>query len=83
MEMTGHPPSLWFRRSGSGTCGINPFMFWLQHKARLPRAARSHNAPLYASAGFASLAPRLYEAAGVKPTDIDTVQIYENLPAGF
>jgi acetyl-CoA acetyltransferase len=45
-------------------------------------AARSHNAPLYASAGFTSLAPRLYETAGVKPTDIDTVQIYENFTGG-
>src|SRR6266403_2971677 len=45
-------------------------------------AARSHNAPLYASAGFTSLAPRLYETAGVKPTDIDTAQIYENFTGG-
>jgi acetyl-CoA acetyltransferase len=45
-------------------------------------AARSHNAPIYASAGFGSLAPRLYEAARVRPADIDTVQIYENFTGG-
>jgi acetyl-CoA acetyltransferase len=45
-------------------------------------AARTHNSPDYASAGFTSLAPRLYEMAGVKPSDIDTVQFYENFTGG-
>ena len=45
-------------------------------------AARVHNAPAYASAGYTSLAPRLYEMAGVTPADIDTVQIYENFTGG-
>jgi acetyl-CoA acetyltransferase len=45
-------------------------------------AARSHNVPEYASAGFTSLAPRLYETAKVRPSDIDVIQIYENFTGG-
>ena len=45
-------------------------------------AAKAHNSPDYASAGFTSLAPRLYEMAGVKPEDIDVLQLYENFTGG-
>lgn len=44
--------------------------------------ARGHNAPLYATSGFTTLAPRLYENAGVKPSDIDFAQVYENFTGG-
>jgi acetyl-CoA acetyltransferase len=45
-------------------------------------AARAHNAPLYASASFSTLAPRLYNMAGVTAQDIDVVQVYENFTGG-
>ena len=45
-------------------------------------AARGHNAPLYASASFSTVAPRLYAAAGVEPRDVQVVQSYENFTGG-
>ena len=44
--------------------------------------ARSHNAPLYATASFTTVAPRLYEMAGVRPADVDVVQSYDNFTGG-
>jgi acetyl-CoA acetyltransferase len=44
--------------------------------------ARSHNAPLYASASFTTVAPHLYAMAGVGPGDVDVVQSYENFTGG-
>ena len=44
--------------------------------------AGSHNSPDYASANFKTLAPRLYEMAGVGPADVDVVQSYENFTGG-
>jgi acetyl-CoA acetyltransferase len=44
--------------------------------------ARSHNAPLYATASFTTVAPRLYAMAGVGPKDVDVVQSYENFTGG-
>ena len=44
--------------------------------------ASSHNAPDYATANFKTLAPRLYEMAGVTPADVDVVQAYENFTGG-
>jgi acetyl-CoA acetyltransferase len=41
-----------------------------------------HNTPDYASSSFPSLAPRLYEMAGVKPADVDVLQSYENFTGG-
>ncbi|MGH7820080.1 MAG: thiolase C-terminal domain-containing protein, partial [Candidatus Binatia bacterium] len=40
--------------------------------------ASCHNAPDYASSCFRTVAPRLYEMAGVSPRDVDVVQSYEN-----
>lgn len=45
-------------------------------------AAPCHNAPLYATSSFTSLAPRLYEMAGVGPADVDVLQSYENFTGG-
>jgi acetyl-CoA acetyltransferase len=45
-------------------------------------AASSHNAPFYASGCFTTVAPRLYEMAGLKPSDVDVVQNYENFTGG-
>jgi acetyl-CoA acetyltransferase len=45
-------------------------------------AARGHNAPLYATSSFTTVAPRLYAMAGVKPADVDVVQSYENFTGG-
>jgi acetyl-CoA acetyltransferase len=42
----------------------------------------AHNAPDYATSNFKTLAPRLYETAGVGPGDIDVVQSYENFTGG-
>jgi acetyl-CoA acetyltransferase len=44
--------------------------------------ARVHNAPLYATSSFTSVAPQLYDMAGVKPNDVDVVQSYENFTGG-
>ena len=45
-------------------------------------AARAHNAPFYATSGFRTLAPRLFDNAGVKPKDIKVAQVYENFTGG-
>jgi acetyl-CoA acetyltransferase len=45
-------------------------------------AARGHNAPLYATSSFTTVAPHLYAMAGVKPSDVDVVQSYENFTGG-
>ena len=44
--------------------------------------ASVHNAPDYATATFKTVAPRLYEMAGVTPADVDVVQAYENFTGG-
>ena len=44
--------------------------------------ARGHNAPLYATASFTTVAPHLYQMAGVGPADVDVVQSYENFTGG-
>ena len=36
------------------------------------------NAPDYPSSNFKSLAPRLYEMAGIAPKDVDVAQVYEH-----
>jgi acetyl-CoA acetyltransferase len=41
-----------------------------------------HNSPLYAGAGFETLAPDLYRMAGVGPSDVGVVQSYENFTGG-
>jgi len=41
-----------------------------------------HNSPLYAGAGFETLAPGLYRMAGVGPSDVGVVQSYENFTGG-
>ncbi|QQS14251.1 MAG: acetyl-CoA acetyltransferase [Rhodospirillales bacterium] len=45
-------------------------------------AARGHNAPLYATSSFTTVAPRLYAMAGVGPKDVDVLQSYENFTGG-
>ena len=44
--------------------------------------APAHNQPDYATSNFKTLAPRLYEMAGVTPDDVDVVQAYENFTGG-
>ena len=44
--------------------------------------AWSHNTPDYASSSFKTLAPRLYDMAGVGPGDVDVLQSYENFTGG-
>jgi acetyl-CoA acetyltransferase len=44
--------------------------------------AGSHNQPDYATASFKTVARRLYAMAGVKPSEIDVVQSYENFTGG-
>jgi acetyl-CoA acetyltransferase len=41
-----------------------------------------HNAPHYASASFDTVAPDLYRMAGLGPSDVGTVQAYENFTGG-
>src|SRR6266705_159020 len=45
-------------------------------------AARGHNAPLYGTSSFTTVAPQLYEMAEVAPKDIQVVQSYENFTGG-
>ncbi len=45
-------------------------------------AAWAHNTPDYASSHFKTLAPRLYEMAGVGAKDVDVLQSYENFTGG-
>jgi acetyl-CoA acetyltransferase len=45
-------------------------------------AAPVHNAPLYGTSSFTTVAPHLYAMAGVGPTDVDVVQSYENFTGG-
>ena len=45
-------------------------------------AARGHNAPTYASASFTTVAPHLWETAGLGPKDVHVVQSYENFTGG-
>jgi acetyl-CoA acetyltransferase len=49
-----------------------------QHRAGAP----VHNEPLYATASFMTVAPRLYEMVGLAPSDVDVVQSYENFTGG-
>ncbi|MBX3500631.1 MAG: acetyl-CoA acetyltransferase [Alphaproteobacteria bacterium] len=44
--------------------------------------ARGHNAPLYATSSFTTVAPHLYAMAGVKPSEVDVLQSYENFTGG-
>ena len=44
--------------------------------------AAALNAPLLGSAGFTTVAPRLYEMAKVRPQDLDVIQVYENFTGG-
>jgi acetyl-CoA acetyltransferase len=41
-----------------------------------------HNAPLYATSSFTTVAPHLYAMAGVSPKDVNVVQSYENFTGG-
>ena len=41
-----------------------------------------HNSPDYATSAFKTLAPRLYEMARVKASDVDVLQSYENFTGG-
>jgi acetyl-CoA acetyltransferase len=45
-------------------------------------AAPVHNAPLYGTSSFTTVAPHLYDMAGVSPTEVDVVQSYENFTGG-
>jgi len=42
------------------------------------RGASAENAPDYASSNFKTLAPRLYQMAGITPKDVDVAQVYEH-----
>ena len=44
--------------------------------------ASVHNTPDYATSTFKTLAPRLFEVAGVQPADVDVLQSYENFTGG-
>ncbi|HSB41204.1 MAG TPA: acetyl-CoA acetyltransferase [Methylomirabilota bacterium] len=45
-------------------------------------AARGHNAPTYATSSFTTVAPHLWEMAGLGPKDVQVVQSYENFTGG-
>jgi acetyl-CoA acetyltransferase len=43
---------------------------------------RIHNSPTYATSNFTTIAPRLWEMAGIGPQDVDVFQSYENVTGG-
>src|SRR5437870_6447000 len=45
-------------------------------------AAPVHNAPLYGTSSFTTVAPNLHAMAGVEPKDVRVVQSYENFTGG-
>ena len=45
-------------------------------------AARGHNAPTYATSSFTTVAPHLWEMAGLRQKDVSVVQSYENFTGG-
>lgn len=45
-------------------------------------AAPAHNAPNYASSSFSTVAPDLFRMAGLGPSDVGSVQSYENFTGG-
>jgi acetyl-CoA acetyltransferase len=46
------------------------------------RGSSIFNSPTYASSTFTTLAPQLWKMSGVKPSDVDVVQSYENFTGG-
>ncbi len=42
------------------------------------QGAGVHNAPDFGTSNFKTLAPRLFEMAGITPADVDVAQCYEN-----
>jgi acetyl-CoA acetyltransferase len=48
----------------------------------LRQGASAHNAPDYATSNFKTVAPKLYEQAGIGPKDVDVLQSYENFTGG-
>lgn len=46
------------------------------------QGAPAHNAPDYPTSNFKTLTPRLYEMAGIAPSDVDVAQVYENFTGG-
>jgi acetyl-CoA acetyltransferase len=44
--------------------------------------ARIYNAPNFGSASFTTVGPRLFAQAGVKPSEVDVAQSYENFTGG-
>jgi acetyl-CoA acetyltransferase len=58
------------------------FVLGVAQGAAYRDTAPAHNAPEYASACFRTVAPRLFETAGVTPRDVDVVQSYENFTPG-
>ncbi len=64
--------------SGHAPCYLLGAVAGSDHRAGAP----VHNAPRYASSTFSTVAPRLYEMAGVKPGDVDVLQSYENFTGG-
>lgn len=44
--------------------------------------ARVYNAPRFASSSFTTVGPRLFEQAGIKPSEVDVAQSYENFTGG-
>ncbi len=61
-----------------------PLCYLLASVAGSPHrtGAPVHNMPDYASAGFQTLAPRLFAMAHLGPADVDVLQSYENFTGG-
>ena len=67
----------------AGDCASEPAYLLSAVSGSHYRAGASvHNTPDYATSTFKTLAPRLYDMAGVRPGDVDVLQSYENFTGG-
>jgi acetyl-CoA acetyltransferase len=63
-------------------CRPPAYLLGVAQGSEYRNAARGHNAPTYATSSFTTVAPHLYEMAGLGPKDVDVVQSYENFTGG-
>lgn len=63
-------------------CERPPYLLAAQNGGPHRSGAWSHNQPDYATSSFKGSAPRLFAQAGVKPSDVDVAQSYENFTGG-
>src|SRR5260221_14021839 len=81
---TGGAPALVLVAAGRAGGRRRPaaYLLGVAQGSEYRNAARGHNAPTYASSSFTTVAPHLWEMAGLGPKDVHVVQSYENFTGG-